>query len=69
MEQRILMRGKQWMLWFWPYHVLHPWWGFRHGLDGKCHSFLFWCLQFWWQGRRPNDQVERTPKAKIGDNE
>ena len=64
MEQRILMRGKRWMLWYWPYHVLHPWWGFRHGLDGKSHSFMFWCLQYWWQGRRPNAGAHTRSEAE-----
>ena len=54
MQQRILMRGKRWLLMFWPYHVLRPWWGMQHGTDGKSHWFLFWCFQYWWQCSRKN---------------
>jgi hypothetical protein len=45
---RILINGRRWMLWLWPYLVTRPRWGTQHGTDGRSHSLWLWCLQVWW---------------------
>jgi len=52
MEQKILLQGAKWMIWYWPYWVKHPKWGRHDGLDGISHSFFIWFIQVWWTTRK-----------------
>ena len=48
MTQKILLRGRDWMLWLWPYLVTRPRWGTEHGTDRRSHWLWLWCVQVWW---------------------